>query len=117
MCFIESMYLSHVLINKALKQVIKEEYEKFRINGKYKMSQLTKVLEEAYAVSPGIKSKLKKNVFREIMLFNDHFKEVSKELKFQYPESKIKTTASLGIRVTAMLNATLSRIKNNREAL
>lgn len=115
MYFIESMHLSHVLINKALKQVIKEEYEKFKINGKYKMSQLTKVLEEAYAVNPGIKKKLKKNVFNEMMLFNEHFKEVSKELKFQYPENKIKATASLGIRVTAMLNATLSRIRNNRE--
>ncbi len=112
-CLIESLYMSHILINKALKQVIKEEYTQFKTTGRYKISQLIKVLEEAYKVSPRIKVKLRKNVFNEIILFNDQFKTVSKELRFQYPESKIKTAATLGIKVTVMLNTTLSRIKNN----
>ena len=113
-CYIESIYLSHLLVNKALKQIVKEEYSDFNTNGKYKNTQLVKALEEAYKVSPGMKSKLKKQVFNEITLFNDHFKAVLKELKYQYPETKIKLTASQGMRVIAMLNTTLSRIRNNK---
>ncbi|MBS1634906.1 MAG: hypothetical protein JST26_03220 [Bacteroidetes bacterium] len=112
--YIESIYLSHLLVNKALKQIIKEEYADFKTTGKYKNSKLVKALEEAYKVSPAMKSKLKKQVFNEITLFNEHFKSVLKELKYQYPETKIKLTASQGMKVIAMLNTTLSRIRNNR---
>jgi len=112
--FIESIYLSQILINKALKQVIKEEYPDFKMNGRYKVPQLIKVLSDAYKTSPAMKVKLKKVVFREIELFSDHFKSVTKELKFQYPESKIKLAAALGMKTTAMLNTTLLRIRNNR---
>lgn len=111
--YIESMYLSHILINKSLKQIIKEEKSEFSTTGTYKLSELIKELEGMYEVNPNIKKKFKKSAFKEVKLFNDHFKSIVKELKFQYPETKIKNVSQLGLKVLTMLNTSMVKNRQN----
>lgn len=114
--YIESMYLSHILINKSLKQIIKEEKPDFSTTGTYKLAELIKELETLYIESPNIKKKFKKSAFKEVKLFNDHFKSIVKELKFQYPETKIKNISQLGFKVLTMLNTSMVKNRQNNSS-
>ena len=111
---IESINLSYILINKALKQIIKDELNQEVIDNKIKTSNLINHIKKVFEVNPQLKTKLSKKVIKDIDLFIDLYKSISKELKYQYPEKKISETAQLGINCIIILNTSLLKIKNNK---
>lgn len=111
--YIESVNLSYGLITKALKQIISEE----KLNTgatRMKLSDCIKVFKEQYSKSPVFKRKLKKNVYRNICEFNSDYKSLTKELKYQYPELKLKHTSKRGIEIMVNLNTSLIKLRSNR---
>lgn len=109
----ESLSLSYVLINKALKQIIKDELKQEIIDNKIKTSNLISHIKKAYISDPSIKLKIPKKAMKDMELFISLYKSISKELKFQYPEKKIMETAQLGINCIVVLNTSL--LKNKTE--
>jgi hypothetical protein len=114
--FIESLSLSYILINKALKQIVKDEFEIELIDQKIKTVDLVGQLKKELAVHPTLKSKVSKKLVKDISLFLDLYKLLHKELKFQFPEKKIQDAATLGINCIVILNTSLVKIKNNKVA-
>ncbi|MBP8033250.1 MAG: hypothetical protein KAZ71_01565 [Bacteroidia bacterium] len=112
--FIESINLSYVLINKALKQIVKEELKQEIIENKIKTSNLISHIKKEFLSNPSLKTKLSKKVIKDIELFIELYKSIGKELKFQYPEKKIIETSQLGINCIIILNTSLVKIKNNK---
>jgi len=112
--FIESINLSYILINKALKQIVKEDLKQEVIDNKIKTSNLISHIKKELLLNPTLKSKLSKKVIKDIELFIDLYKLIFKELKFQYPEKKIQETSQLGINCIIILNTSLVKIKNNK---
>ena len=112
-CFIESINLSYILINKALKQIVKDELNQQVIEQKIKTSNLINHIKKEFIANPALKSKLSKKVVKDIELFIKLYKAIGKELKYQYPEKKITETAQLGINCIVILNTSLIKIKNN----
>jgi len=112
--FIESLNLSFVLVNKALKQIVKDELKQETIDIKIKTSNLISHIKKEFLTNPLLKNKLSKKVVKDIELFIDLHKSISKELKYQYPEKKINETAQLGINCIIILNTSLLKIKNNK---
>lgn len=111
---IESVNLSYILINKALKQIIKDDLKKEVIDTKIKTTELVKFIRNFLDKNPEIKHKLNKKALKDIELFIDLYKSINKELKFQYPEKKIAETAQHGINCIVILNTSLLKIKNNK---
>lgn len=111
---IESVNLSYVLINKALKQIIKDDLKKEVIDAKIKTSDLVKFIRSFLEKNPEVKHKLNKKALKDIELFIELYKSINKELKFQYPEKKITETAQHGINCIVILNTNLLKIKNNK---
>lgn len=110
--YIESSFLSYSLMTRILKQIAAEE--KLASSGaKMKLSELIKQIKAEYDKSPLFTKKLKKSIFRNICEFNSDFKLVSRELKYQYPELKLKHTAKKGLDVLVKLNTTLIKLKSN----
>lgn len=112
--FIESINLSYVLINKALKQIVKEELKQEVIENKIKTSNLINHIKNQLLSNPQIKTKVSKKVIKDIELFIELYKSITKELKYQYPEKKITETSQLGINCIVILNTSLLKIKNNK---
>ena len=112
-CFIESINLSYILVNKALKQIVKDELNQEVIEQKIKTSNLINHIKKEFIANPALKSKLSKKVVKDIELFIKLYKAIGKELKYQYPEKKITETAQLGINCIIILNTSLIKIKNN----
>lgn len=112
--FIESINLSYILINKALKQIVKDDLNQETIEQKIKTSNLITHIKKEFISNPGLKIKLSKKVVKDIELFIQLYKSISKELKFQYPEKKITETSQLGINCIVILNTSLVKIKNNK---
>lgn len=112
--FMESINLSYVLINKALKQIVKEELKQEVIENKIKTSNLIFHIKKEFLSNPSLKTKLSKKVMKDIELFIDLYKSIGRELKFQYPEKKITETSQLGINCIIILNTSLVKIKNNK---
>lgn len=110
---IESLCLSYILINKALKQIIKNDLQEDIMNQKTKTAYLIAHIKKEILNNPNIKASISKKAMKDIVLFVSLYKEIFKELKFQYPEKKIKDTAQLGINCISMLNTSLVKIKNN----
>ena len=99
-------------MTRILKQIAAEE--KLASSGaKMKLSELIKQIKAEYDKSPLFTKKLKKSIFRNICEFNSDFKLVSRELKYQYPELKLKHTAKKGLDVLVKLNTTLIKLKSN----
>ncbi len=111
--FIESINLSYILTNKALKQIVKDELNQEVIEQKIKTSNLISHIKKEFVANPALKSKLSKKVVKDIELFIKLYKAIGKELKYQYPEKKIAETAQLGINCIIILNTSLIKIKNN----
>ena len=111
---IESVNLSYILINKALKQIIKDDLKKEVIDTKIKTTELVKFIRNFLDKNPEIKHKLNKKALKDIELFIELYKSINKELKFQYPEKKIAETAQHGINCIVILNTSLLKIKNNK---
>lgn len=111
--YIESVFLSQSLAKKALRQIVTEEKIQLAVT-KPKLSDCLKALKEEYNKKPAFKSKLKKALYNNICEFNKDYKMLSKELKYQYPELKLKHTAKRGIEVVASLHTTLIKLKANR---
>lgn len=110
--YIESAYLSYALITKVLKQIITEE----KIPGsttRLKLSETIKLIKPRYIASPLFTKKLKKSIFNSICEFNSEFKIVNKEMKYQYPEVKLKHLSKKGLDVLVNLNTTLIKLKSN----
>jgi hypothetical protein len=114
--FIESINLSYILINKALKQIVREELKQDIIENKIKTANLISHVKKEFLQNPFLKSKLSKKVIKDIELFIELYKSIFKELKFQYPEKKIHETSQLGINCIIILNTSLVKIKNNKVA-
>ena len=111
--YVETLSLSYILINKALKQIIKDELPQEIIDQKTKTSSLIKFIKKEIISNPTIKTKLTKKVIKDMELFITLYKAIGKELKYQYPEKKISDTARLGINCIVILNTSLVKIKNN----
>ena len=112
--FIESLNLSYVLVNKALKQIAKEELKQGVLDQKIKTGSLISSIKKELASNPVLKKKLNKKIVKDIQLFASLYKEINKELKFQFPEKKIADTSQLGINCIVVLNTNLIKIKNNK---
>lgn len=112
--FIESINLSYILINKALKQIVKDDLHQEMLDSKIKTSNLINHIKKEIIKTPDFKSKVSKKLIKDLGLFVDLYKTISKELKYQYPEKKITDTAQLGINCIVILNTTLLKIKNNK---
>ncbi len=111
--YVESIHLSYILIIRALKQITNEE--KISVHNTHaKLNEFTKKLKSHYSKAPLFKKKLKKEIYRHIVQFNSDYKLVTKELKFQYPEIKLRNTARSGIQIIIKLNTTLIKLKNNK---
>jgi hypothetical protein len=111
---IESTNLSYILINKALKQIVKDELKQELIEQKIKTPNLISHIKIALDANPVLKTKVSKKVLKDIQLFIELYKSITKELKFQYPEKKIIETSQLGINCIVILNTSLLKIKNNK---
>ena len=111
--YIESVYLSYNLIGKVLRQALVEE-KILAANNKAKLSQYIKSVKLHYVKSPAFSRKIKKSVLKTINDFNRDFKIVNKELKYQYPELKLKHTSQKGINALVLLHTSLVKLKSNR---
>lgn len=112
--YIESCNLSLILINKALKQVITDDFKQEVINQKIKTNLLIKHIKTEINSGGVFKTKVSKKTIKELELFLSLHKSINKELKFQYPEKKIFDTAKHGISCIVILNTSLQKIKNNK---
>jgi hypothetical protein len=112
--FIESINLSYILLNKALKQIVKDELKQEIFDHKIKTSNLISHIKKELISNPALKSKVSKKVIKDIELFVELYKIIGKELKYQFPEKKIAETAQLGINCIIILNTSLVKIKNNK---
>jgi hypothetical protein len=115
--FIESLNLSFILVNKALKQIVKEELKQELLDQKIKTSSLISCIKKdlvTNATSKRSRRGVNKKVLKDIELFMSLYKEINKELKFQFPEKKIAETSQLGINCIVILNTNLVKIKNNK---
>jgi hypothetical protein len=112
--YIESINLSYILINKALKQLVKDELNVDVMEPKIKTSNLIKHIKKELTNKPELKLKISKKVLKDLQLFVSLFKEINKELKYQFPEKKIMETAQLGINCIVILNNSLLKIKHNK---
>lgn len=110
---IESINLSYILINKALKQIVKDDLRHEVIDTKIKTTLLIKFIKKHLKPNPEIKIKLSGKAMKDIELFVELYKSINKELKYQYPEKKIAETAQHGINCIVILNTSLVKIKNN----
>lgn len=112
--FIESLSLSSILINKALKQIVKDEFNLELIDNKIKTSNIVSQIKKELIKTPTLKVRITKKVLKDIELFLKLYKLIHKELKFQFPEKKIEDAATLGINCIVILNTSLIKIKNNK---
>ncbi len=112
--YIETLSLSYILINKALKQIVKEDLKLQVIDQKIKTGNLISIIKKNIDTNPILKKKVSKKLIKDIKLFTDLYKSIHKELKFQFPEKKIQDTAKLGIDNIIILNTCLVKIKNNK---
>ncbi|MDF2447578.1 MAG: hypothetical protein K0R26_82 [Bacteroidota bacterium] len=112
--FIESLHLSYVLLNKASRQIIKDDLKPLNLENRIKLPALIGHIKKEYLNNPTIKPKFPKKVVKDIELFIDLYKSINKEIKYQYPEKKITDTAQLGINCLVILNTSLLKIKNNK---
>lgn len=110
---IESLSLSYILINKSLKQLLKHELKQDLVSSKTKTTFLISHIKNELQNNPSLKLSISKKALKDISLFTSLYKDVFKELKFQYPEKKIKDTAQLGINCVSMLNTSLVKMKSN----
>lgn len=112
--YIETLSLSYILINKALKQIVKEDLKLQVIDQKIKTGNLVSIIKENIDTNPILKKKVSKKLIKDIKLFSDLYKSIHKELKYQYPEKKIQDSAKLGIDCIIILNTCLVKIKNSK---
>ncbi|MES2567313.1 MAG: hypothetical protein V4565_10625 [Bacteroidota bacterium] len=112
--FIESLNLSYILINKAIKQIVRDDLNHQIIEPRIKTTELITHIKKEIDFNPAIKNKLSKKAIKDIELFTELYKTINKELKYQYPEKKITETAQLGINCVVILNTSLLKIKNNK---
>ena len=111
--YIESLSLSYILINKALKHIANVEFNVEQIDQKIKTLDLVSQLKKEVIKNQNLKAKISKTLLKDIELFLKLYKLLHKELKFQFPEKKIQDTATLGINCIIILNTSLVKIKNN----
>ena len=78
--FIESINLSYILINKALKQIVKDDLMQEVIDQKIKTSNLISHIKKELLNNPALKTKVSKKVIKDIELFIDLYKSIAKEL-------------------------------------
>lgn len=111
--YIESVYLSYNLIGKVLRQALSEEKVANEV-AKAKLSEYIKAAKAHYVKSPMFTKKIKKSVLKTISDFNNDFKTVNKELKYQYPELKLKVASQKGINALVLLHTSLVKLKSNK---
>ena len=112
--YIESLSLSYILINKALKQIVKDEFNIELIDQKVKTNSLVSQIKKELALNTALKTKVTKKAIKDIELFLNLYKTLHKELKYQFPEKKIEDAAKHGINCIIILNTSLIKIKNNK---
>lgn len=111
--YTESLTLSYILIIKALRQIAVDS-KLLNSARREKLNGYLKLLNKEYDVNPLFNKKIKKSVVNQIVEFSANYKQVMKEIKFQYPEIKLKNTAKQGIQCVILLNTTLIKLKSNK---
>jgi hypothetical protein len=111
--YIESVYLSYNLIGKVLRQALIEE-KILNAKSKAKLNEYIKTAKAQYEASPNFQRKIKRSVLKTVSEFNMDFKIVNKELKYQYPELKLKHTSQKGINALVLLHTSLVKLKSNK---
>jgi hypothetical protein len=111
--YIESVYLSYNLIGKILRQTLIEE-KILNAKTKAKLAEYIKAVKAQHAASPNFQRKIKRSVLKTVIEFNMDFKTVNKELKYQYPELKLKATSQKGINALVLLYTSLVKLKSNK---
>jgi hypothetical protein len=111
--YIESMTLSYTLVLKALKQICAEEALTVSA-GRTKLNDYIKCLSNHLKNNPEFKGRLKNSTIKTVVKFNDDFKSINKELKYQYPEVKIANAAKQGMQAMVLLNTSLIKLKSNQ---
>jgi hypothetical protein len=111
--YIESVYLSYNLIGKVLRQALIEE-KIFNAKSKAKLNEYIKTVKDQYGKSPNFQRKIKRSVLKTVSEFNTDFKTVNKELKYQYPELKLKHASQKGINALVLLHTSLVKLKSNK---
>jgi hypothetical protein len=111
--YIESVYLSYNLIGKVLRQALTEE-KIMNTNSKAKLSKYIEVAKVHSATSPAFSRIIKKSVLNCINDFNHDFKTINKQLKYQYPELKLKVASQKGINALVLLHTSVAKLKSNR---
>jgi len=110
--YIESVYLSYNLIGKILRQALTEERIK-PVKTKAKLTDYIKTAKALYNKSPVFTKKIKRSVLKSVNDFNSEFKTVNKELKYQYPELKLKAASQKGINTLVLLHTSLIKLKSD----
>lgn len=111
--YIESVYLSYNLLGKVLRQVLLEE-KVLNPNSKPKLSAYMKVIRSHYNTTPSFGSRLKRSVYKTINDFTTDFKTVNKELKYRYPEVKLRSTAQKGLNALVLLHTSMVKLRSNK---
>lgn len=111
--YIESVYLSYNLLSKVLRRFVKEE-KLIRSSDRVKLADHIKVIKTHYASSPSFAKKLKRSTFKSICDFNKEFRTINKELKYSYPELKLKNASQKGIDALVLLNTSLIKLQSNK---
>lgn len=111
--YIESVYLSYNLIGKVLRHLLSEE-KLLSAKSKTKLSDYIKTIKLHHSTNPVFNKKLKKSALKTITEFNTEFKIVNKELKYQYPEIKLKEASQKGINALVLLHTTVVKLKSNK---
>jgi len=111
--YIESVSLSYTLISKVLKQIIAEEKISNQAS-RLKLSDCLKLIKPQYDKNPLFTKRLKKSTYKRIAEFNQEHKIIMKELKYQYPDLKLRNASKKGLDTIVLLNTSLIKIKANR---
>lgn len=108
---IETVYLSYIIIVKLLKHLMINE--KTQLNQKTKLGEIVKSIESAFELDIQMHKKIKRSTIKMIIEFNNEFKSVNKELKFQYPELKLEKLSKKGMHIVSLLHTNAIKYKNN----
>ena len=111
--YIESVALSYTLISKVLKQIIAEEKLSLQAT-RLKLSDCLKMLKPQYDKNPLFTKRLKKSTYKRIIEFNSEYKAIMRDLKYQFPDVKLKNASKKGLDIIVLLNTTLIKNKANK---
>lgn len=109
---IESVHLSYIIIVKLMKHLCLGE--KNQSAQKSKLGEVIKIAEAEFESNLQMRKKIKHSTLNLIKEFNDEFKALNKELKFQYPDLKLEKISKKGMHIVMLLHTNTIKHKNNK---